>query len=84
MNGELGDAGSIPEYCRRPGLAGACWGLGDGNGERGFREEAGPAGLHPLMGWGWGECSLEEEAAVQRDFILKAVEPINMFWILEK
>lgn len=53
--------GSIPEYCRRPGLAGVVsWGMEWGEG---FREEAGPAGLHPLMGWGGenvpgrGSCS---------------------------
>lgn len=40
------------EYCRRPGLAGACWGLGDGNGERALERRQ--AQLDFTHRWGGG------------------------------
>ena len=75
VTGELGDAG-IHSGNTVGGLAWleCVWGWGRGwEWGEGFREEAGPAGLHLPVGWGWGECYWKRKLQYKGDFILKAV-----------
>lgn len=61
-----------------------CVGGEQGWGE-GFREEVGPAGLHPQWdGVGGGRMLLEEEAAAQRGFYPESSGSQLIYFDLEK